>query len=116
MSFIRQILEYGDRNTIWDNCSTRDAATLPPTLLFHSQFLKDPRKSNYGYRKSDIIHHHLRNNVSNLKPNLHKDFLRDNSVIIKPKMFIIVSLNVHIMMLKYVLFLNVSQIWGCISL
>ena len=32
------------------------------------------------------------------------------------KMFIIFSLNAHVMMLKDILFLNVYQIWVCISL
>ena len=36
-------------------------------------------------------------------------------VVIKPKMSIISSLNAHVMMLKDVLFLNVYQIWVCIS-
>ena len=95
-----------------------------PTLSSFSQsikklFYRTPKKLfNYGNRKANIIHCQLRNNVSSLNADLHKDYLRDNSVkivVIKPKMFIIFSMNAHVMMMKDVLFLNVYQIWVCIS-
>ena len=44
-------------------------------------FYRTPKKLfKYGNRKANSIHCQLRNNVSSLNADLHKDYLRDNSV------------------------------------
>ena len=55
-----------------------------PTLSSFSQsikklFYRSPKKL-FDYGKANFIHCQLRNNVSTLNADLHKDFLRDNTI------------------------------------
>ena len=86
----------------------------------HLFYRKTMKLFNHGNRCVNIIHYQLRNSVSNLNADLHRDFIRDNCICDNCgfilKMHITFSLSVHSTLKKGLHILTLYLIWVCKNL